>query len=409
MHRFGGVRELAGPRVRFPPDMKHTSPRFARAGLLLAAAALPLAPLAAQDAQPAPPPPAAQQPPAPPVVDVPAPPAPVATAPAPAPAPAATAPAPASSPVAAVRAPRAAPVRAARPAPRPAPRAIAPAPVAVAAPATTTTTTTSAPATVAVTPPPAASVPAATVPETIPAAPATGVDTVAPPAPRQAQPALNQRTATWPWLVLGALLIAAAALLFARRRRTRSRVYEEAYVPEAEPVAVAPAVAAVPAAAAEPAGAPDIALRMRPVRAGVAGDDARVEFELTVDNRGSAPARDVRVSTWMLAAGSSEAEQALIEPRAAADTAPVTLGAGEARTVEAQVALPTSQIDGDAVLPVVVADARYLLPDGSEAHATARFAVGVPDGEELAHFDTEHPSGLHEGVVAQALGETERA
>jgi hypothetical protein len=381
--------------------MKQTRTRFAPAALLLAAAALPFTPLAAQDTQPAPPPPAAQQPPAPPVADLPAP-QPPAAAPAPAPAPVAVAPAPAPATAAAtVPTPRAAPVRTARPAPRPAPRAVAPAHVA--ASATTTTTTTTAPTAVAVTPPPATVAPT-TVPETVPAAPSTGVDTVPPPAPRQQQPSLNQRTATWPWLVLGALLIAGAALLFARRRRVRDDVYEEAYVPEAEPVAVAPAVAA-----AEPAGAPEIGLAMRPVRAGVAGDDARVEFELTVDNRGSAPARDVRVSTWMLAAGSTEAEQALIEPRGAADTPPVTLGAGEARTVEAQVALPTSEIAGDSVLPVVVADARYLLPDGSEGHATARFAVGVPDGEELAHFATDNPSGLHEGVVAQALGETERA
>jgi len=384
--------------------MKHQRPRFAPAALLLAAAAFPFTPLAAQDTQPAPPPPAAQQPPAPPVADVPAPPPPAAAAPAPAPVQVERAPAPAPATAAATApAPRSAPVRASRPAPRIVPRIPAPAPVA--APAVTTTTTTTAPPTVAVTPPPVA-IPSTTTPETIPAAPSTGVDTVPPPAPRQQQPSLNQRTATWPWLVLGALLIAAAALLFARRRRRdRADVYEETYVPEAAPVAVAP----VAAAAAEPAGEPDIALRMRPVRAGVAGADARVEFELTVDNRGSGPARDVRVSTWMLAAGSSEAEQALIEPRGAADTPPVTLGAGEARTLEAQVALPTSEIDGDAVLPVVVADARYLLADGSEAHATARFAVGVPDGEELAHFATDNPSGLHEGVVAHSLGETERA
>ncbi|MBV9930685.1 MAG: hypothetical protein JO013_07050 [Alphaproteobacteria bacterium] len=68
--------------------MKQPHPRLARAALLLAAAALPLTPLAAQDTQPAPSPPAAQQPPAPPVADVPAPPPPAATAPAPAPAPA---------------------------------------------------------------------------------------------------------------------------------------------------------------------------------------------------------------------------------------------------------------------------------------------------------------------------------
>ena len=142
--------------------------------------------------------------------------------------------------------------------------------------------------------------------------------------------------------------------------------------------------------------------------AGVSGDDARVEFELTVDNRGPVAAEDVRISTWMLAAGSSEAEQALIQPSDSADTAPVTIAAGQARTVEASVALPTSQVEGDAVLPVVVADARYRLPDGSEGRTSASFAVGVPDGEELAHFGIDNPSGLHEDVVARPLGEPER-
>jgi hypothetical protein len=83
-----------------------------------------------------------------------------------------------------------------------------------------------------------------------------------------------------------------------------------------------------------PEGRAEIDLRMRPVRAGVEGADARVEFELTVDNTGSAPAEDVRVSTWLLAAGPSEAEQALIAPAGHADTPAVTLAAGEARTLE---------------------------------------------------------------------------
>ena len=69
-----------------------------------------------------------------------------------------------------------------------------------------------------------------------------------------------------------------------------------------------------------PAGRPELELAMRPVRAGVSGDDARVEFELTVDNRGPVAAEDVRITTWMLAAGSSEAESALIVPRDHADT-----------------------------------------------------------------------------------------
>jgi Meckel syndrome type 1 protein len=182
--------------------------------------------------------------------------------------------------------------------------------------------------------------------------------------------------------------------------------------PAAEPEMPAPAPEVeqvAPATAAAPEARPRIDLRMRPVRAGVDGEGARVEFELTVDNSGSLPAEDVRVSTWMLAAGASDAEQALIAPAGHADTPSVTIPAGEARTMEASVGLPASEVAGDSVLPVVVAEVSHRLADGTTAHATARFAVGVPDGEELAHFATHNPSGLHEGVVARELGEIERA
>jgi hypothetical protein len=188
----------------------------------------------------------------------------------------------------------------------------------------------------------------------------------------------------------------------------RPAVQREAPAPAAEEESAAPAAAAA-AAAPAPQGQPEIDLRMRPVRAGVEGDGARVEFELTVDNTGSGPAEEVRVSTWMLAAGSSDAEQALIAPAGHADTPSVTIAAGEARTLEASVGLPTSEVGGDSVLPVVVAEVTHRLADGTTAHATARFAVGVPDGEELAHFSIENPSGLHEGVVARELGELERS
>ncbi|MBC7987364.1 MAG: hypothetical protein H7X93_11970, partial [Sphingomonadaceae bacterium] len=41
---------------------------------------------------------------------------------------------------------------------------------------------------------------------------------------------------------------------------------------------------------------------------------------------------------------------------------------------------------GAGALPVVVADARYRLPDGSEGRTAASFAVGVPHGEHLDGF-----------------------
>jgi hypothetical protein len=375
--------------------------------LLLAAAALPLAPALAQDTQTSQPPPATEPAP-PPAAQAPAPePAPPPAQPAATPLPeVTTAPAPAEAPAARATTARATttrtstartvvrtptvrvPVRSAPVVATAAPVAAATAPAATEAPA------------------PAPEVAPTAPPVPIAAEPAAGVDTVAPaPAP---QP--NRLTALWPWLLLGALAVA-GLLVFALRRRRRAAVYDDVY--ETEPatrVAAEPEVVAAPAAVAADVGEPEIELGMQPVRAGVSGDDARVEFRLTVGNRGSAPAEDVRVSTWMLAAGSTEMERSLIEPRAdSADTPPVTIAAGESRTMEAAVALPTSEVEGDAVLPVVVADAAWRGPDGAEHHTRRSYAVGVPDGEELAHFDTENPSGLHEGVVAQPLGEPEHA
>ena len=78
------------------------------------------------------------------------------------------------------------------------------------------------------------------------------------------------------------------------------------------------------------------------------------------------------------------------------------------KRIEASVELATADVEGDSVLPVVVAEARYRLPDGSEERTSVSYAVGVPDGEELAHFAIENPSGLHEEVEARALGEAER-
>jgi hypothetical protein len=298
-------------------------------------------------------------------------------------------------------------------------------------------------------PAPLAEAPPAPVAEAPPAA--------ADPAPAAADagaPAENrQGNSIWPWL-LAAALGAGALFLFARRRRRRAEeehyVYDEpvAYEEQAvapvaaahhepvvhhqpvvhhEPVAqvyeepvritpadeahVAPVTAAIPAAAGAAAsnGRPWLDLLIRPVRAGVGEDAARVEFELGVENNGSAPAHDVRISTWLLPAGSgSEMERMLIEggpapqQRTEADLAP-----GEATRIDTEVALPRQGLV-DAILPVVFADARYRLPDGSEGRTAASFAVGVPRGEELVMFDVDNPSGMHEGVEARLHGEPRR-
>ncbi len=381
-------------------------------GLLLAAAALPFTPLCAQETQTATPPYAGDG-----TTTLPADPGPSPVQPV-LPQPTVTTPAPiATTPIPVVPAPAVeepAPARTtARTSPRP--RTVAPAPPTAVArsapPAIADTTPAAAPAAPA--PAPAAQVPApaASTPEAVP------VDTAVPVTTEE------RGGAIWPWLLGGALLIAALFLFARRRRRAPAEVYEETYAAAPEPVAeresviaAAPSdgpdpVVAAAAAAAEPAGRPRIGLPMRPVRAGITGEDAVVEFELTVDNEGSAPARDVRISAFMLAAGSpqeSEMERMLIEPPAGSSLPEVDVEAGQAKRVEAAVALPTAGLS-DAVLPVVVAEARYTLPDGGEGRTSAAFAVGVPVDDELAHFDVEHPSGLHDDVEARLRREPEKA
>jgi hypothetical protein len=398
--------------------MKNPPNRNRRAALLLiAAAALPFTPLLAQDTQPVPPaqptdtvpPPAA---PAPAPVDTTPAPAPVVVAPPPvatAPPPAAAAPplavstAPASTPARRAATARAAPVRAApaRTAARAQPRASAPASAraARAAPAEPVN-----PAPVEATAPPSTA-------STANAAPAPAPIAAPPPVAANPAPVQHARTGSiLPWLLAALAAIGAIAFLLTRRRRARMTEDEAEGAPA--PVVETVAPGAIPLAASPAAGAarPWIELLMRPVRAGVEDKDAVVQFELTVDNRGSAPAKDVRISTWMVAAGSeTEGERALIERPAGTESAPVTIDSGDTKTIERAVALPTAGMEEDSVLPVVMAEARYRLPDGSEGRTSASFEVGVPDGKDFAHFAIDNPSGLHEDVEARMHREPERA
>jgi hypothetical protein len=417
---------------------------------LFAALVLPTAPVFAQDTIAAPPPPVIAAPP--PVIITP----PVATTPAPPPVatPHAT-PAPPSATRTRSRTTTrttttrsTAPARTATRAPAP---ARAPAPVATPAPA---------PAPVAQAPVEAAPPPAPVQAVPPPAAP---VETA--PAPSQT-PAIRT---VLPWIIGGLVVLALIAGFFLFRRRRTDEIYEEAYyepappreearepafvapidvapvaaaepifirpvadpVPErrpaAEPVADAPVAVPPPeeinvaeadhadvealAASSEPvAGRPWLEFLMRPMRAGTSRDNAIVQFELTVGNTGDAPARNVRISTWVVAAGeSSEMERSLIEPPADAAVQEVAIDAGEGATVEAKIGVSKEGMD-ESVLPVVHADARYTLPDGSEGRTHASFAVGVPAAEsgELQPFLTDRSSGLRENVEARLYGEPER-
>ena len=414
--------------------MKHNRNKLRATILALSASiVLPNAPVFGQDA---------------PVVTVTPPPPAVTAPPAPAPAPVLrTAPAPTPRlPIAIPETDPAPAPRAARTA-RAAPRASAP--VRRAAPARAAAST---PAPVAA-PAPAAA-PAAPVARTLPPPPA---DIPAPATPAADTADNGGAGSLLPWIIGGLLLIGAAAVLLFGRRRRREEVYEEDYyeepaveaepsfarapvdeAPYVAPVEPAPIIAAAPAAetlaatreveepevveadeadvealteiAAPVAGRPWLEFLMRPVRAGTSQDDAIVQFELTVGNTGTVAAHDVRISTWMVAGGQgTDMERSLIEAPADAQVSEVDIAAGDGARVDGELAVSKAGLGDEPVLPVVVADARYRLPDGSEGRTHAAFAIGLQgDDEELSPFPTDRASGLRENVEARLHGEPER-
>jgi hypothetical protein len=312
---------------------------------------------------------------------------------------------------------------------------------------------------------------AATEPTEAPAAPAapvteraapTAAAPAAQPAPATPTPATQttQRTETasatpvWPFVAAGLIILAGiAAFLMRRRRRQVDEAYWDEpatdYVEEkqvtvepasitaapvadaaiATPVAadlahqpvaaaVTPDDASVTEADAEEvaaltagqtvAGRPWLELAMRPLRAGTRADEAMVEIELTVGNAGEVTAEDVRISTFMLTAESDEMERMLIDPPVDAAVAPVTIDAGEGTRVDATLAVPRASVAG-SFQPIVVADARYRLPDGSEGRTSASFVVGVSDegGTLLQPLDTDR-TAMRDDVEARLYREPQR-
>jgi hypothetical protein len=335
-------------------------------------------------------------------------------------------------------------------------RQAAPAPAPAAAPA--------APVAQAPAPAPAVQVPAPTA--------VTPPDAAVPVAETTTQTeATSQPGFAWPWLLGGLLLVlaGAAALLLMRRRRAETDYVEPEYVetvvrePEAPrayeaPVAAAPisaprrepeltpfmaataAAAAVPAVSAEPetvvearteaelaepetedlAGVTDapapvsnrpwLELGLRPVRAGTSEEEALVDVELTVGNSGDVSARDVRISTFMFADAESSEMESLLTDRAT-DTAvpPVTIEPGDGTRIDAHLAVPKGEM-GRVFNPVVVAEARYTLADGSEGRTSAMFKIGRPSpvSEGVGPIGATRPH-MVEDVEAELLGTPEHA
>lgn len=315
-------------------------------------------------------------------------------------------------------------------------------------------------------PGPAAQPSATTPPATAAAAPAAQPEAAPATAdqPTEQTAQTSQTTATdsgapmWPLIAIGVLIFAGiVGLITMRRRRAAAHGQwdEPAYVepdyvepvaaapivtPEPRPVAavaaesaviapvdvaVAPAVpedatvaepeaadVAALTAAAPVADRPWLEFAMRPVRAGASDAEALVEIELTVGNAGTIDAEDVRISTFMFPAGSeSDMDRLLVQHQSEGAVAPMTIAAGEGTRIDATLALPRAELIGDGQAtgfqPVVVADARYRLPDGSEGRTSAPFVVGIASEGDLGVIDLAHPQ-IREDVEARLYREPAR-
>lgn len=155
-------------------------------------------------------------------------------------------------------------------------------------------------------------------------------------------------------------------------------------------------------------GRPQLELAMRPTRAGMSRRGAMVEFELTVANAGGAPAEDVRIGAFMLgdnSAASSEIERLLMNPPIDQVVPAERIEPGDGTRLNASVTLPREQVDAvadDGFTPVLIADARYRLPDGGEGRTAAAFTIGrVNGGEALVPIALQDDPAMYADIEAR--------
>lgn len=287
----------------------------------------------------------------------------------------------------------------ATPAPRSRPRAAAPVPRRTPAP-------NAAPAPAV---PPKAPAPAPQGVGEAPPIPAPAVPAAEPRAERAPAPALAGRDIPWLYIGLGALAALVALLIFLKVRRRPAAEEEPQYIYEASEAAAEPQREAVPAKAPQPAPAaapaqafkptaapasdvvgiqmrPWVELEFKPARAAATLTEANVQFELTVRNTGTAPARNVRIEVRMFNAGhgqEQEIEAFYGEP--IRDRTPPVLEAlpakGEVQVTSA-VAMPNENVRELTVqgrrlfIPTVAFNVVYDWGNGRSGQTSASYLVG---------------------------------
>lgn len=184
---------------------------------------------------------------------------------------------------------------------------------------------------------------------------------------------------------------------------------ENAALSEADPNDVAAVLGG-----ARPSGErPQLELAMRPIRAGMSRRGATVGFELTVANAGGVAAEDVRIGAFMLgehSAQQSDIERMLTHPPQDSRVEAETIAPGDGTTLEAMLTLPRDKVDAiagddDGFTPVLVADARYRLPDGREGRTAAAFRIGRSNGgTQLEPIAIQDDPSMYADIEAELVG-----
>lgn len=184
---------------------------------------------------------------------------------------------------------------------------------------------------------------------------------------------------------------------------------ENAELSDADPADVA----AVLGGAKPTGGRPQLELAMRPIRAGMSRRGASVGFELTVANAGGVAAKDVQIGAFMLGehgVQQSEIERMLINLPKDAIIDAETIAPGDGTTLEAMLTMPRDAVDAiagddDGFTPVLVADARYRLPDGREGRTAAAFRIGRSNGgTQLEPIAIQDDPSMYADIEAELVG-----
>jgi len=237
----------------------------------------------------------------------------------------------------------------------------------------------------------------------------------------------------WVWFLGGMAVASGVAFALTRRRAAEVRYEPAPMLPEEPAPPVAPPVAApkpapvpapvpvrppvAPVVPVAPTPGPFLEFQLAPLRVGLEGERALLDFDLTVGNPASTPVAEVRISTLLITANARQDEQiaAFFENGDKRGLDPFALAAGERRNLEATMTLPREAVnivnanDRAFFVPMIAIDARYRWEDGRESRTTAAFMVGpaAPQGK-LAPIFTDRGDRMVDRLEVRLHGQVRR-